>query len=248
MRYSRDRQGWRAALWIGVAVSLIMLMLSYSRAAMVASAAAGGVLVLLTRPWKLQRQSLWLAGGTLALIVILAVSVFVKPAYWLAQSGSPTPADAAATEVGNLGTLVDRTVIWQQLIPIIEERPLLGYAYNSFWTGRADSPASVIRTSGGKPPGSAHNGYLEFVLDLGLIGLAVFALQLALTLIRALRQALRAESALDYWPVLLITALVVLNIAASTFMENTLAWILYVSVALGLVMTPHPAPESEDRA
>jgi exopolysaccharide production protein ExoQ len=233
---------WRAPLWIGAGVSIAMLMLSYSRTAMVAAAATGSALVLLMRPWKLQRQTIWLAASTGLVIVLLGASVFVKPAYWLAQGTAPTASnDPAAWEVGDLGTLVDRTLIWDQLFPAIRQRPLLGYGYNSFW------PGSNIVLPNDNRAGSAHNGYFEIVLDLGLIGLIVFVVQLAVTLFRALRQGVHAESAMDYWPALFVIGLMVLNIATSTFMENTIPWIIYVSVAVGLAMA-HPAVESADHA
>lgn len=74
-------------------------------------------------------------------------------------------------------TLTRRTDLWRHLLYSIYERPLLGSGWGAFWgTGEAVNPihappkawfldAAMINT--------AHNGYLDVVLQSGLVGLVL---------------------------------------------------------------------------
>jgi O-antigen ligase len=74
-------------------------------------------------------------------------------------------------------TLTRRTEIWQQLMISIHERPVRGFGWGAFWgTGDPLNPmhgpprawyldASVVNT--------AHNGYVDIVLQSGLVGLGL---------------------------------------------------------------------------
>ncbi len=61
-------------------------------------------------------------------------------------------------------TLTDRTQIWNSLVPYAKKHILLGYGYGGFWTTELRNQISS----------HAHNGYLDTILELGLIGLFLF--------------------------------------------------------------------------
>lgn len=71
-------------------------------------------------------------------------------------------------------SLTGRTEIWAILSEHISYRPFLGSGYAAYWTAGpvpgADSYAFVWHMNSFYP-GSAHNGYLEIVNDLGWAGL-----------------------------------------------------------------------------
>jgi O-antigen ligase len=71
-------------------------------------------------------------------------------------------------------TFSNRTEIWALLTEHIRFSPLLGSGYGAYWTG-ADpwSPSYVFLDVMYFYPGSAHNGYLEVVNDLGAVGLLI---------------------------------------------------------------------------
>lgn len=74
-------------------------------------------------------------------------------------------------------TFTGRTDIWAILTEHISYRPLLGTGYGAFWTAgpvAGTESYEFIWRMGGFYPGSAHNGYLEIVNDLGWVGLACF--------------------------------------------------------------------------
>lgn len=67
--------------------------------------------------------------------------------------------------LGRDNTLTARTEIWEDLIPVAMQRPLLGHGFGGFWTPLKKSIY---------PAQEAHNGYLEILLELGFVGLLLF--------------------------------------------------------------------------
>lgn len=57
--------------------------------------------------------------------------------------------------------LTGRDEIWAELVPLTMERPILGYGFGGFWTSSAIEKARIA---------SAHNGYLDLILNLGFVG------------------------------------------------------------------------------
>jgi len=70
--------------------------------------------------------------------------------------------------VGKTANMSDRTHIWEVLLSVPID-PVLGTGYQSFWLG--PRVAWVWDRLDGDNVTSAHNGYLQIYLDLGLIGL-----------------------------------------------------------------------------
>jgi exopolysaccharide production protein ExoQ len=67
-------------------------------------------------------------------------------------------------------TLSGRAFIWPVVLHYIDQRPWLGYGYESFW-----NPAHIDTISSELEWGlrEAHNGYLEVLLSTGVIGLVL---------------------------------------------------------------------------
>lgn len=78
--------------------------------------------------------------------------------------------------IGRNPTLTGRSFIWEGVLSAISYKPVLGYGLTSFWSVNPYSYYFVIPTYGWIP-NHAHNGYLDLVLDFGIIGtVAVLAL------------------------------------------------------------------------
>ena len=135
---------------------------------------------------------------------------------------------------GRDSTLTGRTLIWSALVDSIAKRPLLGYGFYSFWQGLTGESASVIHATHWTF-GYAHNGYIEIVLQVGLIGGILFLL----TLMSAIHNAwycLRNGSLDQYdWYIGLVGITLVYNLDESTaFWPNDLTSILYIVLVCGL--------------
>lgn len=61
--------------------------------------------------------------------------------------------------------LTGRADVWRQIIPIVMRQPILGYGFAGFWTTNAREQLDIS---------GSHNGYLDLILELGLIGLLLY--------------------------------------------------------------------------
>lgn len=74
---------------------------------------------------------------------------------------------------GRESTLTGRVPLWQELIKIGSQRPILGTGYGGFWIGSLTH--NLWDTFGWKPT-QGHNGYLDIFLELGIVGLFIVLL------------------------------------------------------------------------
>jgi O-antigen ligase len=125
------------------------------------------------------------------------------------------------------------------------ERPWLGYGYGGFWLGE-EGPSIEVWQLHGFPTPNGHNGLLDVLLDLGVIG-ALIAVFGYVSYLRRAFHLFAIESTWDNaWPVLFLLALFLLNIAETDFLApNVFYWFVYVSVALQVsrrtaVLQAHP--------
>ncbi len=115
-------------------------------------------------------------------------------------------------------TMTQRTVIWAEALPSIARHPLIGYGYSSFWMGlNGASMQSVLVT--GWMEGQAQDGYLDVLLQLGLLGLVPLAWMFARGFIQAgsALQTKATVSAVQLATVLLVLSLVQ-NIGETSFL------------------------------
>lgn len=81
--------------------------------------------------------------------------------------------DSMLEMIGKDPTLTGRTDIWGLVIPDIYQRPWLGWGYVAFWS--PDNPAAMeIADLLHWFAPQAHNGILEMLLNVGLVGTALF--------------------------------------------------------------------------
>jgi O-antigen ligase len=90
-------------------------------------------------------------------------------------------------ETEQVSSLTGRIPIWQEILNDVAERPLIGYGYGGFWTPYRVMHYSYIHDWEFT---HAHSAYLETLLHIGVVGLAL-GLLLFLSLIRAGEQAFR---------------------------------------------------------
>src|SRR5690606_17048927 len=69
---------------------------------------------------------------------------------------------------------------------------------------KGSATLEVVQRSVYWAPNHAHNGMLEVLLDLGLIGLILLGMVWAITFIRAVRLALNGSSIEDRWPLMYV--------------------------------------------
>jgi exopolysaccharide production protein ExoQ len=127
-------------------------------------------------------------------------------------------------------TLSGRTLIWDFVNFEIAKRPLLGWGYRSFWLVGPDSPNMVDGWGWIRRLPSAHNGYLDTILDTGNIGLILF-LVFIFTTLRAIGRVADRDPA-RAWILLSIALFIILvNFLEGGWMHGDELWLMFVIVA-----------------
>ena len=134
-----------------------------------------------------------------------------------------------SSNLGRDDTLTGRTIIWKQLMPVFENQPAFGSGFQSFWT---TSRRELYEFS------DAHNGYLDVLMDLGMVGLVLYSVWL----LSCARKLQRAMSIDYYWASFAISSLLmtlVYNFAESTL--NSLAVQMTAVLVLLCLVVPNKA-------
>jgi O-antigen ligase len=145
----------RAGLFVALPLLVTALELTTSRAAWVAAAVGAAAMIALAPRRRL------------ALVTLCIVSVAVATAATTAQH------EWLSHRLGSISSFeanADRLAIWAGALRMVRDHPVLGTGYGTFilaWGQQNTDPALA-----GKP--TAHNVFLNFAAETGLLGLAAF--------------------------------------------------------------------------
>ena len=217
-----DRR-WRLVWAFGVFLCALLVLLSTSKTALLGLLLGMAVLGI----------GAWMKRGVVTGISTAWLGVAIIGALAGVMVFAPELIFAA---LGRDASLTGRTDIWVTLVDMISQRPMLGYGYGAFWAVDSE-PAYWVREVLEWDAPTAHNGWLEVAIGLGLIGLACLVLDFLITLARAMR------SSLDTW-----TGIFALGFCAQfllfslsesiSLQQNALIWVTYVAVAAKLANRP----------
>ena len=85
-------------------------------------------------------------------------------------------------------------------------------------------------------PWHAHNGYLEIVLDLGVIGLSILLITLMTKAFIMLRFALKSHSGLALWPAVYLIFFLIYNIPESCLFRHAhYMWLIFIACTVNAV-------------
>ncbi len=211
----------RRLFWAGGAVVCsALVLLSTSTTALLAwlTVLAGGVAL-----FGLRR------GGGVTLLTVWALTIGVI----MALGTVLLAPEIILAAVGKDATLTGRTDIWVSILRRVEERPLTGYGYGAFWID-PQGPAWWVRSDIGWRSPTAHNGWLDVLVQTGWLGLGVFAMHFAVTVGAASLRLFRGGEAL--WVLLSITLFLLFSISESTIMQqNNYNWAIYIATTAKLL-------------
>lgn len=160
-----------------------------------------------------------------------AICLFTTVGYVLA-TWCITQAEAIAAMFGKDLTFTGRTDIWVYVWELIQKKPWLGYGYGALWSGWNSETSFVWKAVHWEAPHS-HNGFLEVLLGLGVLGFSVLVIHIAITFTRSLIIVGQARTATYFFPLIILLLMLLKNTTEVSFISrNSLDWVLYVSVAL----------------
>lgn len=210
----------RKAWLFGLVLAVLLVLLSTSKTSLLGMLIGFGVLFI---GWFMRRgpvSSLSMLWSMIAVATALTIIALTNPDFLFGL-------------IGRDATLTGRTDIWAALFEVIDERPLLGYGYGSFWSPGSD-PALYVKELTQWDVPTAHNGWLETWLSVGLVGLVLFAVSFVLTLGRAF------VTAFTHWNGFFVLAFIlqffVFSLSESIILQqNSITWVMYMAVAAALV-------------
>ncbi|MCU1592055.1 MAG: O-antigen polymerase [Frankiales bacterium] len=223
-----DRGRLRRAVWSAVPMVLALALTESSAGVITAAFVVGSAVVsAVCRNWT--GRALLLSGGLLLSGALLVMVPRMTP-------------EGLASAVGEDTTLTGRVQLWQYVWEAASARPAAGYGYGSFW--RSTDEASLVRARVGWDTPHAHNGLLDLVLDLGLLGAVVGVTLLLALALRALQDASDGASASAALRLSIFGVVVLSNLVESEFLvQNSLdGLLLVVGLALPSASRAHASP------
>jgi O-antigen ligase len=206
------------AIWsiAGAAVAGTCLMLSRSHTSMFSAVVGVGFMVLVMRlPFVKRSFSTQVVTGTASTILLYEMAI---------QNVVPGVNTLFAPILGLTGkdtTFSARTIIWAVVKEHIQGAPYLGTGYGAYWLGPlTSSPSYVFVPMMNFYPTEAHNGYLDIVNDLGLLGLMFLLVFLAWFIYQGI-QLLRFDRSQAALYLGLLFQEMVINMSESDFFSRT---------------------------
>ena len=195
--YLGSRQGANRAVAIGgIVVAFGTLLLTQSATSLVIALA---LIAVGSRLWVRSPQARLVHGAVLAAGLLIAVFSMV---FW---------PDAIFSVAGRDASLTGRVPLWEEVFKLFRARFLLGYGYSGFWNANSHDVQYLWRVIGWTAP-NAHNGYLDIMLQLGVVGLFLYMFAWGKILVGAVRQVTRGTLPEAQWMLLFLLTNVLLNV------------------------------------
>ena len=217
-----QRKSW--IFWFFLMVSIILTILSKSTSSLLI------MLLMLTLciGYRILRWRYELLVSTILTILILGIASLL---FFFNFIGT----DAFFEAIGKDPTLSSRTEIWRQVWEAIQLKPLLGYGSAAFWDG-LEGPSKYVELAVRAKVAYAHNGFLDILLGIGVIGFSLFLISYLSTAIKSLILLRKTNTAEAFWPLLFLTYLILTNVAEGTLAAlDNIFWVLYATITFSLI-------------
>lgn len=211
---------------VAVVCSIALILLARSSTAIVLAVIGYGGVFFLRHIQNIKAPLVRLSTFVLTLFTLAALStvyMFI--------------AEAIAAAFDKDVTLSGRSGIWEQLLPLIGDRPLLGYGFAMF----RDPDVIATYVNASWTVRSVHNSYLELALNIGIVGATCFVafvlLRLATKFIKVVSDSnLQRAQAVE----IIVITLVMMGAftEAGRFMAPIDAWAMIVATLPLTTATP----------
>ena len=112
---------------------------------------------------------------------------------------------------GRDASLTGRGPLWHEVMGVIARRPLLGHGYAGFWNEDSREVQYLWLKAGWRAPDS-HDGYLDVLVEIGVVGLAAYLFMWGRVAWRAALASRAGTLRESRWVILFMLMNVVLNI------------------------------------
>lgn len=212
-----------------LALTTLLVLATQSKTSLLCLMLGVGVVAGL---WTLRR-----GGAAFAVVMVWFGVVASAFGVWVWSTHSVTILEA----LGKDPSLTGRTDIWESLMRRVAEHPWTGYGYNAFW-GKESVPAAFVRQETGWTVPSAHNGWIDVLVQLGWPGAVLVGALVAIAFVVTLLRVGRAGGREGYWALGYFAAFFVLSLSESILLSHqNLPWVLFLAI-LARAVTPDALP------
>jgi exopolysaccharide production protein ExoQ len=219
---SEKRYNW--LLWIIFGISVCLIILSRSTTSLSILAA---MILLLPFYGSLKKTNykLQVVMVGLALIALITISIIIS-----------SNIDSLVGASGKDLTLSGRTDLWEFIFAKIFERPWFGYGFYGFWD--SDIAESLRRQH--PWASNAHNGFLEMILELGIVGFGIFVFGLMRFILMSLKRISSvAKKPEDYWCMQMLVIITIVNFSEARLLGPSWNWLMYITMSLSLTVSEY---------
>ncbi len=143
--------------------------------------------------------------------------------------------------LGKDPSLTGRTDIWAALMRRVDERPMTGYGYGAFWE-RTSPQADFIRLETGWDVPSAHNGWIDLLVQVGWPGAIIVGCVIALATLVVLVRLGGMGVREGFWSAGYLAVFITLSLSESVLLSHAnLPWALMLAV-LARALSTDPLP------
>ncbi len=231
-------RGWIALLFLSMCVWLLKGSSTSASSTAVIGCGIGvcaliGVKVVKNNPQHLRRYaaaSVVLAAAFLA-VADIGVEILTDESFMSFFTGLS----------GRDATLTGRIDLWNDILALAANRPVLGVGFGAFWIGDAGNEVYPLVTWSEKiswRPGQGHNGYLDVYVELGLIGM-LFIIGIILEAWRNLSRLIEHDFEYARLRIAFLAIVLFNNVTESSLLKGTHnLWFLFLLVAVNIPTSP----------
>ncbi|MDW7681296.1 MAG: O-antigen ligase family protein, partial [bacterium] len=148
-------------------------------------------------------------GRTFSVIVIISAIAMIAAIYYSAFE----MIELAFNKMGRDISFTGRTELWKDLLHLSKDRMWFGYGFAAFWVFEPINPKLLLLFEKYVwLPNEAHLGYLDIVMQIGVVGLLLFSIAIAAYFIKLIKLNT------TFFGTWLIIAILILNLQESTLL------------------------------
>jgi O-antigen ligase len=218
-------KGSRLLAWLGLPLAVLLLVVSRSKTSLILCFLAPVMALAVTgisRLGKIRPSTLMIGTAVLSAAVILVAF------------GAGIRFDRVLGLVFGDSTFTGRTDIWHFAWSEFRTRPLTGFGFNGFWGTGANAAASFTGNDFLSSILEAHDGYLDVLLETGVVGLSIVVC-LALVTLKLFDHALGDHSSRAVLFLALVFFFLIHNaVESSIFRRYENAWVFFLVAAFSV--------------
>lgn len=219
----------RLRYWTFCLLNVVLIVGANSKTALVSFVLLMVLLVLFTG----LRAHATMYGG----VAVALIGTSVLGAAFVTTNLGPI-----SQSLGRDATLTGRTQLWGDVLHEIARKPILGFGWSGFWTGTEAGPARYVLERNLWNPPDAHNAVLELLVNVGLVGAALFVVVFLRGLFRSIGQVRRTPNVLGLFPLAFFSFVMLQSVTEKGVIGRDLSWTMFV-VAVVLAARDRADPE-----